>query len=242
MVEPWKTDGIVVRSAALGDNGKMLTVLTRERGVISVSAPGVKSLKNKNSQAVMPLCYSSFVLNEKGEIYSLVSADIKENFYALREDMKALAYGVYFADLAAFVVGRDNCADDEMRLLLNTLYLLCRNGKRCTVLCAAFEVKICEYAGIAPYVEACECGNDGEYFDVCSGECVCLSHKTQTAVKMSANAKAVLRYVQNADLKEALTFDTKEEIATEVSFLTENFMKNQLGRLPKSLDYIKKII
>ncbi len=242
MIEPWKTDGIVVRCAALGDNGKMLTVLTRERGVISVSAPGVKSLKNKNSQAAMPLCYSSFVLNEKGDIYSLVSADVKENFYALREDMTALAYAVYFADLAAFVVGRDNSAEDEMRLLLNTLYLLCKDSRRSAVLCAAFEIKMCEYAGIAPYVDSCECGNDGVYFDVESGECVCSIHKTPSSMKMSENAKTVLRYVQNADLKEALTFDTKQEIASELSHLTETFMKNQLGRLPKSLDYIKKII
>ena len=241
-MEPLKIKGIVVNSANLSDNGKMLTVLTAEKGVISVSAQGVKSLKNKNAQAVQPLCYSQFVLNQKGDIYSLSSADIIESFYSLRENVEALSYGVYFAQLAAYVVGRDNMAEDEMRLLLNCLYLLSKNSERCFVLCAAFEVKICEYAGFAPYMESCRCGNEGVYFSVIEGECECALHKTEGSKPISQNAKAVIEYVQNAELKEALLFDTPKEICMEVSQLMEAFLKNQLGRLPKSLEYIKKII
>lgn len=242
MNEALKLNGIVVRSAPLGDNDKMLTVLTREKGVISVSARGVKSLKNKNSNAVQMLCYSEFVLKDKGEVYSLVSADVKESFYSLRENVEALSYGVYFAQLAAFVVGQSNPAEDEIKLLLNTLYLLGKNPERCFVLCAAFELKICEYAGFAPYVDCCMCGSEGDMFDTQTGECVCTMHKTPTAKKISKSAKAVLEYVQNVSLKEALTFDTKKEIATEVSFLIEEFLTCQLGKLPKSLDYIKKVV
>lgn len=242
MNEPLKISGVVVKSAPLGDNDKMLTVLTRERGVISVSARGVKSLKNKNAQAVSPLCYSEFVLKAKGDIYSLVSADILESFYSLRENVEALSYGVYFAQLAAFTVGRENEAGDEVKLLLNALYLLGKNPERCSVLCTAFELKICEYAGIAPYIDSCSCGEEGIYFDTEEGECVCTLHKTEASKKISPNAKKVMEYVQNADLKEALTFDTPKEIAHEVSNLTEEFMTRQLGKLPKSLDYIKKII
>ena len=242
MNEPLKLEGIVVRSAPLGDNDKMLTVLTREKGVISVSARGVKSLKNKNSQGVQPLCYSDFVLRDKGDVYSLVSADVKESFYSLRENVEALSYGVYFAQLAAFVVGRNNPAEDEIKLLLNSLYLLGKNPERCFVLCAAFELKICEYAGFAPYVESCMCGSEGDWFDTQTGECVCSMHTTPTSKRISKSAKAVFEYVQNVSLKEALTFDTQKEIATEVSFLAEEFLTCQLGMLPKSLDYIKKII
>lgn len=241
MSEPLKIKGIVVKTAPLGDNDKMLTVLTREKGVISVSARGVKSLKNKNAQGASPLCYSDFVLNPKGDIYSLVSSDVIESFYKLREDVTALSYGVYFAHLAAFAVGRNNLAEDEVKLLLNSLYMLCKNPSRCDVLKCAFELKMCEYAGFAPYVEACSCGEEGMYFDVLHGEAVCAVHRTETCRKMSQSARAVFEYVQYADLKTALTFDVQKEIAKEVSSLTEEFLTHQLGKLPKSLDYINKI-
>ncbi|MBQ8002078.1 MAG: DNA repair protein RecO [Clostridia bacterium] len=242
MTEPLKIKGIVVNSAQWGDNDKMLTLLTKEKGVISVAAKGVKSIKNKNSQGVMPLCYSDFVLNDRGEAYSLVSADLIESFYKLREDVTSLAYGVYFAQLAAFTVGRNNYAEDELRLLLNTLYLLCKDPSRCDTLKCVFEVKICEYAGFAPYVDSCACGSDGEYFDISTGEVVCSLHRTPTSKQMSPGARAVCQYVQNAELKEALGFDTPAAIARELSEIIEAFMTRQLGRLPKGLEYINKII
>ena len=196
MNETVKLKGIVVKTSPLGDNDKMLTLLTREKGVISVSAKGVKSLKNKNAQAAMPLCYSDYVLVKKGDIYSLSSADVIESFYSLRESVEALSYGVYFAQLAAFLVGRDNAGEDEIKLLLNTLYLLGKNPERCKVLCAAFELKLCEYAGIAPYMDSCSCGNEGIYFDTEQGECVCKLHRGEFSRKISENAKAVFEYAQ----------------------------------------------
>ena len=241
MSEPLKIKGIVVNAAQWGDNDKMLTVLTREKGVISIAAKGVKSLKNKNAQATMPLCYSDFVLNNKGDVYSLASADIIESFYALREDVLCLAYGAYFAQLASFIVGRNNLADDEVRLLLNSLYMLCRDKDRLDVIKCAFELKICEYAGFAPYVDGCMCGEEGIYFDVEQGETVCSLHRTPTSKKISPAARRVFEYVQNADLKEALTFTVDGNVAREVSLLAEDFLSHQLGRLPKGLDYIKKL-
>lgn len=242
MSEPLKIKGIVVNSAPLGDNGKMLTVLTKERGVISVSAKGVKSLKNKNSQGVMPLCYSDFVLSERGDIFSLTSADIVESFYKLREDVEALSYGVYFAHLAAYSVGRENACEDEVRLLLNSLYFLCKAPERKHILKCAYELKICEYAGIFPYVESCSCGEEGQFFDPETGEAVCREHKGIKAMRLTGEARRVFDYVQNASLKETLTFDIPDSLADEVSGMVEAFLKHQFGRLPKSLDYIKKIV
>ena len=241
MSEPLKIKGIVVNAAQWGDNDKMLTVLTREKGVISVAAKGVKSLKNKNSPSAQPLCYSDFVLNSRGDVYSLVSSDVIESFYALREDVTTLAYGVYFAQLASFTVGRNNLADDEVRLLLNSLYMLCKDKERMEVIKCAFELKICEYAGFAPYVDGCMCGEEGVYFDVVQGEVVCSLHRTQSSKKISPVARKVFEYVQNADLKEALTFTIDNEVAKEVSELAEDFLEHQLGRLPKGLEYIKKL-
>ncbi len=241
-MEPVKIKGIVVNTASMGDNDKMLTVLTKELGVISVSARGVKSLKNKNSQAVNPLCYSEFVINKRGDIYSLVSADLLESFYSLRENVEALSYGVYFAQLAAYIIGRDNACDEELRLLLNTLYILSKSPERAKVLCAAFEVKMCEYGGFAPYIDSCSCGEEGIYFDIFEGECTCNLHKSEHSKRITDSAKKVIEYVQNADIKDSLTFDTPVEVAREVSELIEAFLTHQLGRLPKSLDYIKKVI
>lgn len=234
-----KVNAIVVHSAAYGDNDKMLTLLSAERGVMRAAAKGVKSLKNKNSPSASVLCYSEMVLKENKEIYSLSSADLIESFYPLRESVEALSHGVYFAQLAAMCVGEGAEAGEEMRLLLNTLFVLSKYPERRGVLRAAFELKLCEIAGIAPTVGRCPCGGEGEYFDAEQGGSVCVRCKSPSAVKVSAPAVKVMEYILESDVKRALLFDTPEPVAREVSLITEHFMKYQLGRLPKSLEYLK---
>lgn len=235
-----KVNAIVVHSASYGDNDKMLTVLSSERGVMRVSAKGVKSLKNKNSPSANVLCYSEMILKETGNIYSLSSADLIESFYPLRESVEALSYGVYFAQLAAMCVGEGAEAPEEVRLLLNTLFVLSKYPQRRKVLRAAFELKLCEIVGVAPIVGRCSCGNAGEYFDAEQGESVCKMCKSPSAVKVSASAVKVMEYILESDIKDALLFDTPEPIAREVSDVMEHFMKIQFGRLPKGLEYLKK--
>ena len=238
---PLKIKGIVVRAVSYGDNDKMLTVLSEELGMMSVCAKGVKSLKNKNSAAANPLCYSEMVIKTSGEIFSLVSADVIESFYPLREDMEALSSGVYFAQLAAMCVGEGVPASDELRLLLNTLYILSKYPSRCGILRPVFELRLCEVVGVAPIVGACSCGKESEYFDIEDGESVCALHKKPSSKKISPASLKVIDYILESSLKEALLFDTPDVLAREICEITEAFMTFQFGNLPKSLEYLKKV-
>lgn len=235
-----KVKAIVVKSVAYGDNDKMLTVLSAERGVMHVSAKGVKSLKNKNSAAASALCCSEMILKESGDVYSLSSADVIESFYPLRESVEALSYGVYFAQLAAMCVGEGVEAPEELRLVLNTLFVLAKYPSRRDVLRAAFELKLCEIVGVAPIVGQCSCGGSGEYFDSAQGESVCRMCRTESSVKVSPSAVKVMEYILESDIKNALLFDTPIAVAREVSKLIESFMHFQFGKLPKSLEYLKQ--
>ena len=43
-----KTDGLVIREQAIGEQDRVITVLTRTNGIIRAFANGVRSPKNKN--------------------------------------------------------------------------------------------------------------------------------------------------------------------------------------------------
>ncbi|MCD8049807.1 MAG: DNA repair protein RecO [Clostridia bacterium] len=241
MNEPCKVKCVVLRASSYGDNDKMLTVLSREKGLMSVAAKGVKSLKNKNAAAANVLCYSEMVLKPKGDIYSLSSADVIESFYELRTNLEALSCGVYFASLTEMCVGQGEECGDEMKLLLNSLYMLSHFPERADVLRAVFEVRMCVLSGIAPIIAPCSCGSEAEFFDIERGECVCHLHKTRGAVKLSKKASEMISFLEEASLKAALEINAEGEIALEVCGVIEKFMRFQLGRLPKSLDYLHNI-
>jgi len=70
-----KTDGIVLREVAYQDSDKLLTVLTREYGKLTVRARGVRSSRSRSKAACQLLAYSEMTLYEKGRWTMLDAAD-----------------------------------------------------------------------------------------------------------------------------------------------------------------------
>ena len=239
-----KLNAIVVQSAQSGENDRLLTLLSAEEGKLSVIAKGVRSLKHQSRNACAPLCYSSFVLKKlKDGFYSLVSAELNESFRTLSEDVALLSYGAYFADLTRMCVQSGISAEEEVRLLLNTLYVLCKRADFAPLIKAVFEFKIMELCGIVPeFSPECPCGENGGYFCVSDGEIRCAEHKTADSLPITPPQIKICTYILESSLKDALFCEYDKEVSASLSMLTEPFLAYHLGNLPKSLDYLKQIL
>ncbi len=238
-----KTKALIVRAANSGDNDKILTAVTPELGKISISAKGVRSLKNKNGAASAPLCYSDLVIKEGRELYSLVSAECAEGFYHLRDSAESVAYAMYFASLLERCTEPNIPAEEELRLLLNTLYALTKRPQDGALLKIVFELRLAEVLGIAPYIsEECQCGRPACYFSAAEGETCCELHRGENAVKMLPEEMRVVEYILTSPLKEALFFTSPPSIVERIGTFGERYLEYHLGRLPKTLDYLKNIL
>ncbi len=238
-----KTRAIIVRTANSGDNDRVLTAVSPELGKITVIAKGVRSLRNRNGAAVGLLCYSELVLKEGRELYSLSSADCVEGFYHLRESVEGVAYGAYFAALLEDCTERNSPAAEEVRLLLNTLYVLMKRPEDAAVLKTVYELRLCEILGLAPYISPeCRCGRTAEFFDIALGETCCESCKEASALPITKDEMLVLEYILTSDLKDALFFKTPEPILKRLAPMTEKYLEYHVGRPPKQLEYLKSVL
>ena len=79
----WKVDALVLRTADYGDNDKMVTLFSLQKGKISAALKGVKKAGAKLKFAAQPFCFAEFVLAERGGRHTLVSASCHESFFAL---------------------------------------------------------------------------------------------------------------------------------------------------------------
>lgn len=243
MEQIMRTKALIVRTANSGDNDRMLTAISPELGKISVIAKGVKSLKNKNAGASGVLCYSELVLKAGRDIYSLMSAEVVEGFYHLRDTVEAVAYGMYFASLLESCTEPAVPAEDELKLCLNTLFALTKRPEAGATLKPVYELRLAEVLGLAPYIsEECQCGSPSEYLSIAGGETCCEQHRDQTAVRLSHDEMAVIEYILTSELKDALFFNSPPRLIARLSPVCERYLEYHLGRLPKTLDYLKKII
>ncbi len=87
-----KTDALLLRAVDYGENDKMVTLLTAERGKIGAAMKGVKKANAKLRFAAQPFCFAEYVLAEKSGRHTVTSASLHDGFFPLREDV-----GKYYA-------------------------------------------------------------------------------------------------------------------------------------------------
>ena len=153
------TDGIVLRERAIDEFDCVLTLLTRERGIISADARGAKKPRGTLRVPAELLSYSCFVLFSNRERYSVDKADLDTVFMGVRGDVEKLSLASYFCELTAQAAPREENADGYLRLLLNTLYLLDTGKRACGFLKPVYELRLLTMAGFMPNLVACAgCG------------------------------------------------------------------------------------
>ena len=71
-------DGLVIREVKVGEKDKLITLLTAEEGLITISGKGLTSIKNKYAASAQLFTYSTFQLKKRGENYYIVDTFLIE--------------------------------------------------------------------------------------------------------------------------------------------------------------------
>ena len=238
-----KTRAIVARRTDYSESNCMLTLYADSLGVISACVYGIKSKKSRLCVASQPLCFSEFVLAKtKGDIYRVESAEVIETFYPISEDIKKLALAGYFLDILQDSL---SASDGEiLALLLNTLYALSYKEIDCAVAKAAFELKVIQYSGYEPNLDACiKCGSKDclEAFDF-SGGTVCKACRAHSSANLPQDVKEAMRYILKSDTKRLFSFLLPQNAKEILSQICESYILTKSEKHYKSLEYYKKII
>lgn len=123
------TDGLVIKENTTGENDRVITLLTRDYGIIRAFVRGAKSIKSRSVSATQLLGYSKLSLYKGKDAYIVDDAQPREIFFGLRGDIERLALAQYLCELAAELAPREAEAAEYLSLMLNSLHLL-TEGKR----------------------------------------------------------------------------------------------------------------
>ena len=202
-----KTDGIVLREVAYQDSDKLLTVLTREYGKLTVRARGVRSSRSRSKAACQLLAYSEFTLLERGGRYVVTEATAKEMFPELRNDLELLSLASYFAQAADVLSPEGEENPPFVSLLLNALYALGRLGLPQKLVKAAFELRAMCLSGYEPDLRGCAvCGApEPDRFNISQGVLQCAACRAEgeddIRLPMSAGTLRRLRAYSRSGLR-----------------------------------------
>lgn len=244
--ERFVTCGLVLRETVTRDADKILTVLTPDRGRLSVIARGARRKGSRVAAACQLLAYSEMTLYEKGRWTMLDAADTIELFAGLRQDLTALSLAAYFAELTEAV--SDGSGGDVLPLLLNALYALSALKKPPQLVKPAFQFRLMALAGYEPMADGCAlCGApqpENPMLDVVHGVVHCgkCREKGGLSLPLTASGLAALRYVLYGDPRRLYSFSLPPEGLRALNHAADAYVSAQLERSFRTLDYYKTIL
>lgn len=146
-----KVEGIVLSIREYRENDMILHVLTKEYGIQSLVARGMKKMQSKNAGVCQLFMHGYFYFNyhENSSMHTMRTADIITSFRELREDLLKQTIASVFCEII------ENSNDiDVYEDLLESLVILKRT-KYPFAIAALFVSLNNRQQGIEPYVDGC---------------------------------------------------------------------------------------
>lgn len=244
------TDGVVIRVKSVGDD-RLLTLLTRDYGVISAAARGANRPRSSLASSTELFCYGKFGLFRYRESNTVDSAEVENSFFELRKDLTALSLATYLAELCVELAPPEESAEEYLRLILNTLYMLAKKKRSIWLLKPLFELRLLTMAGFMPDLTACGCCGkfeaekdmlfDFETGEICCEECYSPEDGDKKPVLLPAAVLAAMRHIIYSRFEQIYNFSLPDEALYSLTRISESYLKYHLQREYNSLDFFYSV-
>ena len=239
------TKGLILKEQNIGENDKLITVLTADYGIMRAFVRGAKAVKSRKASATTKLCYANLTFYEGKDAFIVDEAQSIEMFFTLRDSIDKLALAEYFLELGLTFAPEEENANDILRLLLNALYMLANDKKPPQMLKAIVELRLMTLGGYAPNLVACDrCGAfespimyfnlDGIlYCDKCADEYALLA--------LPLPIVQAMRHIVFGSLEILFRFQLEETLLADLSYVTEQYLKEHIDYHFKTLDFYHSV-
>lgn len=240
-----QTPGLIIKETNIGENDKLLVILTKEHGIIRAFADGVRRMKNKNSAATSLLCYSNFTLYQNKDTYKISDSSPIELFFDLRYHLEELSLAQYFCEMAIKLTPEEFEPTEILRLLLNSLHFLTNQSKPINIIKSVTELKLISLAGFMPNLTGCAiCGvEDAFRFSYSEGCLFCLEcgEQIKDTTVLNPTVLAAMRHIIYSDFSKIYSFEIPEKDTEILSLITEKYVSVQSEYRFKTLEFYKSV-
>lgn len=240
------TDGIVIREYTVNEFDSVLTLLTKDRGLISAYARGAKKPRGTLRVSAELLSYSCFVLFSSKDRYSVDKADLSRVFMGVRGDIEALSLASYFCQITAELAPKEENAAEYLSLLLNCLYLLDQKKRTCDFIKPIYELRLLTMAGFMPELVACSrCGcfeAEQMLFLPLGAQIICArcaqNHPPREPyIPVVKGVLTAMRHILYADAEKLFAFSLSDEGLAQLGEITQHYLIVQLDKRFDTLDF-----
>ncbi len=244
----FRTMGLIIKEQNIGEQDKLVYVLTQTNGVIKAFVRGAKNIKNQKCAATSLLSYSRLTIYKGRDTYTIGDAISERIFSKLRNDVVKMCLAQYFCELAITICPREQKADKFLSLILNALYLLSENKRSGKLIKPCVEMRLASLAGYMPDLRMCRtCGEysaDVMLFFPKKGiiECArCNNNIGDFAIGLNTATLTALRHTIYADDDKLFSFSIPDSDLDVLNEASESYLKYMFEKDFSTLTFYKTI-
>jgi DNA repair protein RecO (recombination protein O) len=240
-----KTKGLVLHEMPIGENDKRIILLTKEKGKITAFARGARKSNSKLLSGTQIFSYGDFILYKGKSSYNVNQVSLIKSFYNIRTDIEDLTWGLYILEFIDYVSNEENPNTELMLLVLKTLQILDTSKFNSELIIEIFEIKAMALIGLSPWVSSCiKCGSKNiMFFSSEKGGSLCeeCSRNVGSLIDVSKGTIYAIEYILSTKMENLFSFNLNDKNLQELKLITNQFLKYNLDKEFKALDFFAKI-
>jgi DNA repair protein RecO (recombination protein O) len=242
-VSLYRDSGVVLRTHKLGEADRIITLLTRERGLVRAVAKGVRKTSSRFGGRLEPFMHVDLQFAEGRSLDIITQVETITPFARdLGGDYPSYTAGTAMLETAERLVGEDGePAVQHIQLLVGALRALVGGRAAPGLILDSYQLRALSVAGFAPSFDACaRCGEEGPHrsFHAPSGGMLCGDCRVPGSAAPSPMAVALLGALLTGNWEVVETCDDRSR--REASGIVTAYLSWHLERGLRSLSHVDR--
>ena len=244
----FRAAAVVVRHSDWGEADRLLTLYTREQGMVRALAKGARKITSRKAGHLQPFTYITVQLARGRDLLIVTQAETINAFLPLHDDLTKTGYAAYVVELLyRFSYEEEGGNPTLFRLLVETLDRI-EKEENAWLAIRYYEMRLLDSVGFRPQLFECaNCGREilaeDQYFSFTAGGAICprCGLGLPNLMKISVETLKYLRHFQRSSYKDASRAHPSPESQKEAEVLMQGYFTYLLERELNTPGFIKRV-
>jgi DNA repair protein RecO (recombination protein O) len=239
---------VVVRHSDWGEADRLLTLYTREQGMVRALAKGARKITSRKAGHLQPFTHITVQLAKGRDLLIVTQAETINAFLPLHDSLTKTGYAAYVVELLyRFSYEEEGGNPTLFKLLVETLDRI-EKEEDAWLAIRYYEMRLLDAVGFRPQLFECaNCGREilaeEQYFSFTAGGVICprCGLGLPNLTKISLETLKYLRHFQRSGYREASRAHPSLEAQKEAEILMQGYFTYLLERELNTPGFIKRV-
>jgi DNA repair protein RecO (recombination protein O) len=244
----FRSSAVVLRHSDWGEADRLLTLYTREQGMVRALAKGARKITSRKAGHLQPFTHVTLQLAKGRDLLIVTQAETVNAFLPLHDNLTKTGQAAYVVELLyRFSYEEEGGNPTLFKLLVDTLDRIEKEDSAWLPI-RYYEMRFLDAVGFRPQLFECaNCGreiqSEDQFFSATAGGAVCprCGQGLPNLSKISMEALKYLRHFQRSSYRDASRANPSLEVQKETEILMQGYFTYLLERELNTPGFIKRV-